>query len=93
MSTKSPKFADKRGFLTSYAHRCGYLDIAHIGDDRNAITMGAEGAVYFVKVAPAKDRCQVWDCFDATSQGRKDARKRFMQLIREHKATREFNKP
>lgn len=84
------KFQDKRGFCTIYAHRCGYIDTARVGNDDRSIIMGAEGAVYFVQahcVAP-----RVWDCFDATSEGRKQARARFMQLIREHKAIRHIPK-
>lgn len=91
MPTIRPKFATKDGFLTSYSHACGYLDVADIGTDKEAITMGFD-CMYFVRVAPGKDRERVWDCFEHTGQGRKDARRRFLQLIREHKATRRLNK-
>jgi hypothetical protein len=81
-----PKFYDKQGFCTSYAHACGYLDAAKKNDDPQYITMGAEGAVYFVK---ARIRMPiVWDTFERNGEGRKLARKRFMELVKQEKAER-----
>jgi len=83
-----PKFHTTRGFLTKYAHTCGYLDTATVGNDDRAIIMGHEGAVYFVQCHCITPR--IWDTFDDDSAGRKAAHKRFMQLVREHKATRKW---
>ena len=80
------KLHTKRGFLTAYGHACGYLDVANIGNDRNAITMGRDG-LYFVRVAPAKDRAQVWECFDGPTC-RSDARRFFMAQVKKHGARR-----
>ena len=84
------KFIDSKGFLTAYAHACGYLDVADIGDDKTRITMGKDG-LYFVKMSPSVTQPQVWKCFDS-STARTDARKFFLKLIKEHNATRRINK-
>jgi hypothetical protein len=79
------KFHDKRGFCTAYSHACGYLDTAEKDGDAQFISMGAEGAVYFVK---ARTEERVWDTFERNSAGRKAARKRFMELIKQTGAIR-----
>lgn len=80
------KFHDKRGFCTSYSHACGYLDSAEKDGDPQYITMGAEGAVYFVKARISMPI--VWDTFERNSAGRKAARKRFMELVKQTGARR-----
>ena len=84
----SPKFFDKRGFCTVYSHACGYLDSAMKHGDPQYITMGAEGAVYFVKARTGFPI--VWDCFNRDTAGRKAARKRFMELAKQTGAVRKI---
>lgn len=86
---QSIKFVTKRGYLTSYAHRCGYLDVASIDDDAEAITMGHDGC-YFVRMRPTETEPRVWECFDGPT-ARKDAHKFFTGLVRKHKALRKLN--
>jgi hypothetical protein len=86
-----PKLNDKRGFVTSYGHRCGYLDTAQLGDDPEHVMMGHEGAVYFVKCRISKTNpAQIWDTFDDDAAGRKTARRRFLELVRQESAVRKI---
>jgi hypothetical protein len=78
-----PKVNDRRGFVTSYGHRCGYLDSAQLADDPQHVTMGHEGATYFVQCrVSATNPVFIWESFDTNSAGRKAARRRFMELVR-----------
>lgn len=43
------KFIRADGLCTVYALACGYLNAYTVGNDPQAITMGADGAVYWVK--------------------------------------------
>ena len=49
------KIHQKNGMLTAYGLACGYLNAHRVGDDAQAIVMGAEGAVYFVKSRAHRD--------------------------------------
>lgn len=73
------------GYCTVYALACGYLDSAVKGTDRQHVTMGAEGAVYFVK---CRGDSPVWETFERNPEGRKEARKLFNELIKREKAIR-----
>ena len=66
------KFKRKNGRLTAYALACGYLESHKVGDDAQAVTMGAEGAVYFVKQRIHDDK-PAWETFPHTAQGYRDA--------------------
>lgn len=87
-----PKFFDKRGFCTRYSHACGYLDTARALCDDQHIAMGLEGACYFVKCRATDRHGLLWDTFDGDGAGRKAARKRFMQRIREEGAVRRIGR-
>lgn len=69
------KFKRADGLCTVYALACGYLNAASYGDDKQAVTMGAEGAVYFVKSRvhlSGTDRT-LWAVFERDAQGYKKA--------------------
>lgn len=84
-----PKFVRADNYLTRYAHACGYLDSATLNDDRQAITMGVDGACYHVKARPYNGHERVWECFELDDRG--DAVKLFRRLIRERSAKRNRN--
>ncbi len=81
-----PKFATKAGWLTGYAHACGYLDTASKDGDGRFLTMGVDGC-YFVR---ARTRPAVWECFDGP-KARSEARAFFKQLCRTTGARRKPN--
>lgn len=87
----TPKFIDSKGFCTSYAHGCGYLDSASVPnvDDSQAITMGREGAVYFVKARAYNGHANVWEVYDIEG-GRVNARREFLRLIKERNGIRKI---
>ncbi|WP_186214622.1 hypothetical protein [Burkholderia gladioli] len=87
--TIQPKFVRADNYLTRYAHACGYLDSATLNDDRQAITMGVDGACYHVKARPYNGHERVWECFELDDRG--DAVKLFRRLIRERNAKRNRN--
>jgi hypothetical protein len=88
---KTLKFHDKRGFCTRYAHACGYLDSASLNGDAQHVTMGFEGACYFVKCRTSAT-CPVfqWETFDAWE--RKKARAVFMAMVKREGATRRIGR-
>lgn len=73
------RFHRKDGLCTVYALACGYLNATRVADDPQAITMGAEGAVYFVKQRGA---ASVWSNFPRNPQGYRDAIRLFRALSR-----------
>lgn len=87
--TNQPKFVRADNYLTRYAHACGYLDSATLNDDRQAITLGVDGACYHVKARPYNGHERVWECFELDDRG--DAVKLFRRLIRERSAKRNPN--
>ena len=88
--TIRPKFVRADNYLTRYAHACGYLDSARLSDDRQAITLGVDGACYHVKARPYNGNGRVWECFELDE--RSDAVKLFRRLIRERAAKRNPNR-
>ncbi|MBR8043382.1 hypothetical protein KDW40_02225 [Burkholderia cenocepacia] len=87
---KQPKFIRSDNFLTVYAHACGYLDSATLNNDRQAITLGIDGACYHVKARDYNGHGRVWECFDFGD--RAGAMKLFRRLIRERRAARNPNR-
>lgn len=85
-----PKFVRADNYLTRYGHACGYLDSATLNDDRQAITLGVDGACYHVKARPYNGHVRVWECFELEDRG--DAVKLFRRLIRERRAKRNQNR-
>ncbi len=89
-TTPRPKFIRSDNYLTRYAHACGYLDSATLSDDRQAITLGVDGACYHVKARPYLGHARVWECFEL--EERDDAVKLFRRLIRDRSAKRNVNR-
>lgn len=81
------KFTTKTGWLSTYAHACGYLDTAERDGDTSFMTMGKDGC-YFVR---ARTNPRTWECFDGP-KARTDARAFFKQLCRTTGARRKINK-
>ena len=82
------KIHQKNGMLTAYGLACGYLNAHRVGDDAQAITMGAEGAVYFVKSRVHRDPQKgregqtLWLTFTRDDQGKRAAERMFRMLTR-----------
>ena len=82
------KFRRADGSCTLYALACGHLDAHRVGGDPQAITMGAEGAVYFVKSRVHTDPQQgregmaLWLTYDRDAEGYREARRMFRMLRR-----------
>lgn len=82
------KFRRADGMCTLYALACGHLNAHEVNGDRQAITMGAEGAVYFVKSRvhrdPQKGRegMTLWLTYDRDAEGYREALRMFRMLRR-----------
>lgn len=79
-ATKSNKFRRADGFCTVYALACGHLNAHTVGDDPMAITMGADGAVYWVK--SRVDGQPRWTAFPRNRDGYREALRMFRKLRR-----------
>lgn len=82
------KFRRADGLCTVYALACGYLNAHAVGDDPQAVTMGADGAVYWIKSRvhsdPQPERVgqTLWLAFPRNRDGYRDALAMFRRLRR-----------
>lgn len=84
----SRKFKRADGLCTVYALACGHLNSHEVDGDPQAITMGADGAVYFVKSRvhrdpqPGREGQRLWLAFPRDRNGYRDAIRMFRMLRR-----------
>ena len=79
-TTTSNRFRRADGLCTVYALACGHLNAHTVGDDPQAVTMGADGAVYWVKSrVQGQPR---WLTFPRDRDGYRDALRMFRKLCR-----------
>lgn len=92
---KPNKFRRADGLCTAYALACGHLNAHAVGSDSQAITMGADGAVYWVKsrvhrdTRPGREGQILWLTFPRDTSGYRDALRAFRKLRREFPKHRE----
>lgn len=86
----APRLQRKDGTPTAYALACGYVLAHRIGDDPQAVTMGTDSAVHWVKSrhhpADASDNRPggtLWRTFERDASGYRAARREFRRLARE----------
>ena len=86
--TRRNSFRRADGLCTAYALACGHLNAHRVGDDAQAITMGADGAVYWVKSRMHRDdrhgreNQTLWLTFPRNRVGYRDAIRAFRRLCR-----------
>lgn len=79
-ATKPNKFLRADGLCTVYALACGHLNAHTVDGDSMAITMGADGAVYWVKSrVQGQPR---WLTFPRNRDGYREAIRTFRKLRR-----------
>lgn len=85
---KPNRFRRADGLCTVYALACGHLNAHAVGNDSQAITMGADGAVYWVKsrvhrdARPGREGQILWLTFPRDRDGYRDALRLFRRLRR-----------
>ena len=91
--TRLNRFRRADGLCTVYALACGHLNAHTVGDDAQAITMGADGAVYWVKSRvhrddrPGRENQILWLTFRRDCDGYRDAIRAFRRLCRSANAS------
>ena len=83
------KFLRKDGLCTVYALACGHLNAYTVGGDPQAVTMGADGAVYWIKsrihrdTRPGREGQILWLTFPRGTEGYREALHTFRKLRRD----------